>query len=90
MKIVDLAKEQLDLPTLLDIAQHEPVLLLTTNGEEFLLAEADDFEQEVAALRASYTFQAFLDERSRSPRTTSLDELEREIEQELAAQQSAE
>ena len=49
------------------MAQQEPVLLLTADGQEFVVSEADDFEHEVAALRASQAFQRFLDERSRSP-----------------------
>jgi hypothetical protein len=86
MRTVDLTKDPLDVPAVLNIAQQEPVLLLTADGQEFVVSEVDDFEQEVAALRASHAFQRFLDERSRSPRTTSLDELEHEIDQELTAQ----
>ena len=50
------------------------------------LAEADDFAQEVETLRRSQAFQRFLDERSRSTRRIPLEELEAEIEQELAAE----
>ena len=32
-------------------------------GQEFLLAEADDFEEEVEAFRKSVSFQQFLDKR---------------------------
>jgi hypothetical protein len=50
------------------------------------LAEADDFEREVETLRGSQAFQRFLDERSASTRRIPLEEIEAEIEQELAAQ----
>jgi hypothetical protein len=47
---------------------------------------ADDFEQEVETLRQSQAFQRFLDERSASPRRIPLEEIEAEIDQELATQ----
>jgi len=47
----------------------------------------DDFKQQVAGLRSSQAFQRFLDQRSISKRRIPLEEIEREIEQELAAQQ---
>ena len=46
---------------------------------------ADDFAQEVVALRSSQAFQRFLDQRSISKRRIPLEEIEFEIEQELAA-----
>jgi hypothetical protein len=58
-------------------------MLVTPDGKEFCIAEADDFEREVDALRGSRTFQRFLDERSASIRRLPLEEIEAEIEQEL-------
>ncbi len=51
---------------------------------EFLISEADDFDQEVATLRESQAFQRFLEQRRVEPAHISLDELEREIDEELA------
>jgi hypothetical protein len=90
MKMINLAEATLDITDLIILAQQEPILLLTANGQEFLLAEADDFEREVALLRASQAFQQFLDERSANKRRIPLEEIEREIEQELVAQQKSE
>lgn len=50
---------------------------------EFVLTEADDFEREVESLRRSSTFQQFLEERSKDQRRIPLEEVEREIEQDL-------
>jgi hypothetical protein len=86
MKMVNLEEEKLDLTTAIDLARREPLLLVTSEGQEFLLTEADDFEKEVDALRNSVAFQRFLDERSRSPRRFSLEEIEAEIERDLARQ----
>ena len=83
MKTVDLEKEKLDLEAVIKIASREPVLLVTPDGKEFCIAEADDFEREVEALRESRAFQRFLDERSASTRRIPLEEIEAEIEHEL-------
>ena len=47
-------------------------------------SEADDFDREVETLRGSKAFQKFLDERSKDKRTIPLEEIEKEIERELA------
>jgi PHD/YefM family antitoxin component YafN of YafNO toxin-antitoxin module len=86
MKTVSLQDEPLDLDALINMASKEPILLLTVDGKEFVLAEADDFEQEVETLRRSQAFQRFLDERSRSGSRIALEEIEAEIEQELKKQ----
>ena len=85
MRTVNLEKENLDLHAVIDLAGKGPVVLLTPDGREFVLAPADDFDREVEALRGSQAFQRFLDERSRSPQRIPLDEVEAEIEQELVA-----
>jgi hypothetical protein len=86
MRTIELDKEPLDLEAVIKLASQEPVLLVTPEGKEFCLAEADDFEREVETLRGSQAFQRFLDERSASTRRTSLEEIEAEIERELAEQ----
>jgi hypothetical protein len=83
MKTVDLKKENLDLEAVISLAKQEPILLLTSEGEEFFISEADDFEKEVEALRASEAFQRFLDERSERKDAIPLDEIEQEIEAEM-------
>jgi mRNA-degrading endonuclease RelE of RelBE toxin-antitoxin system len=87
MKTIDLEKEKMDLAEVIKIARREPVLLVTPDGKEFCIAEADDFEKEVEALRGSRAFQRFLDERSASARRIPLEDIEAEIEKELAKQE---
>ena len=86
MKTIDLEKEKMDLAEVIKIARREPVLLVTQDGKEFCIAEADDFEKEVEALRGSQAFQRFLDEGSASVRRIPLEDIEAEIEKELAKQ----
>ena len=86
MRTIDLEKEPLDLEAAIKLASQEPVLIVTLEGKEFCLAEADDFEREVEILRSSQEFQRFLDKRAASTTRIPLEEIEAEIEQELAAQ----
>jgi len=86
MKTVNLEEAKIDLTQAIELARHAPLLLVTPGGQEFLLAEADDFEKEAEALSRSVNFQRFLDERSRSPRRIALEEIEAETDEELARQ----
>lgn len=83
MKMITLDREVFDLPALLRMARQEPVLLITAEGEEFLLAEADDFAREVEELRASVSFQHFLEKRASDPDSVPLDLLEQLLDAEL-------
>jgi hypothetical protein len=84
VKTIHLTQQSLNVADLIALAKQETVLLVTADGQEFLLAEADDFEQEVAQLRSSQSFQAFLTARSLSQPRYSLEEIEQEIDQELS------
>ena len=86
MKTINLEEEKLDLEAVLSLSRQEPVLLLTPDGKEFCIAEADDFEREVETLRGGPAFQQFLEERSKCTRRVALEEVEAEIEKELAEQ----
>jgi len=86
MKTLDLEKENPNLEEVINLARKEPVLLLTSDGREFFVSEADDFEREVESLRGNRAFQRFLDERSACPRRIPLEEVEREVEKELSEQ----
>jgi hypothetical protein len=84
MKTVNLQEDKPGLEEVINLAGKGPVLLLTVDGKESLLSEADDFEEEAAALRASPSFRRFLDERSECKSRIPLEEIEKEIEKELA------
>ena len=79
MKTIDLRQQQFDLLEVIDLARQEPILLLTPDGLEFCLAEADDFEREVESLRQSRAFQDFLNARSECPGRIPLEEIETEL-----------
>ena len=81
MKTVDLENENLDLKAVISLAREGPVLILTPDGKEFFVSEADDFDKEVETLRASSAFQKFLDERSASKSRIPLEDIEKDIEE---------
>ncbi|HVT57063.1 MAG TPA: hypothetical protein VHR45_01570 [Thermoanaerobaculia bacterium] len=90
MKTVNLDEGKIDLEAAINLARKEPLLLVTADGQEFLLSEADDFEKEAQILRNSVSFQRFLEERSRSTGRISLDEIEAEVDRELAQAKNVE
>jgi PHD/YefM family antitoxin component YafN of YafNO toxin-antitoxin module len=83
MKSVDLRKEKVDLSQLLHLAEEDAVLIVAQNGHEFIVAEADDFDAEVEALRRSPCFQSFLDRRMSEKSRVPIEDIEKEIQQEL-------
>lgn len=85
MKVINLRDTKVEFNDLVKMAQEEPILLLTDGGGEFILSHADDFEQEVEALRKSPSFQSFLEERSKNSVRIPLSEIEKEIDEELGA-----
>jgi len=92
MKMINLAEQPIDITGILELAQEGPVVLLTADGREYVVAEADDFDHEVEQLRNSLAFQRFLDERSAyrtTKRRIALDVIAREIDAELAAHQAS-
>jgi len=86
MKTIDLEKEDVELSQIFNFAQEEPVLLVTDDGREFILSQADDFDTEVEALRNSHSFQKFLDERMKCKVRIPIEKIEKDIEKELNCQ----
>lgn len=87
MNVIDLTHEQIDMLHALKRAKAGPLILIGLDGQEYVLAEAHGFDHEVDELRASETFQSFLDTRLatkhlRRPVTDVLREIEAEIAQE--------
>ena len=87
MKRITITDETTDLDQVFALAENGPVVLLAPNGKEYVLAPADDFDQEVEQLRQSAAFQQFLEERSAQKRPRRpLSDIAREIEEEIANQ----
>jgi hypothetical protein len=85
MREIDLRQEQPSLSELLQFATDNPVLIRNQNGVEFILEAADAFDREVAELSRSRRFRSFLEERSKEPGKTRLEEIDRRLSQAEAA-----
>jgi len=83
MTTIDLSARQADLAGILRLAEKGPVLL-TDQGQEFLVSKADDFAAEIQALRQSARFQAFLDKRLSGAGWIPLAKIEKAIAADLA------
>src|SRR5262245_27348321 len=65
MKAIDLAAASPTLGEVLKLAGEENVILKTPEGREFVLAEIDDFAQEIALVRQNGELMQLLAERSK-------------------------
>ena len=79
MKVIELEARQPSLAALLKLAGKTNVVLKSARGREFMLAEVDEFTREVAMLRRSKSFRAFLAKRSSEPANISLAEVKRRL-----------
>ncbi|CAN5810133.1 hypothetical protein BH23PLA1_BH23PLA1_01510 [soil metagenome] len=79
MKTIDLAAQPLGLEDLLKLASKGGVILRTEDGKEFLLAEVDDLEEEVARIRQRPELLEFLEQRSLATRTHSLSDVRKAL-----------
>lgn len=79
MITLDLRYQQITLEELLHAARSETVLIVTEEGQRYILEAADDFDREVAALGSSREFLDFLAERRKEPGRIALEEVERRL-----------
>jgi hypothetical protein len=80
MKTIELTPDAPSLSDLVQLADHESIIIKTPEGKQFVLAEIDDFELEVEQLKRSKEFIAFLDQRSKERGETSIEQLRRELD----------
>ncbi len=79
MKTVDLSSTTPTVNELLDFAGEGLILIKTPSGREFVLAEVEDFEDEIARTRQNAELMAFLDERSRETVTYTLEQVREQL-----------
>jgi len=80
----DLAEQPITLDELLQLASKDVVRVIRSDGDEFIVAPEDTFEEEVERLGRSERFMRFLAGRSKSRAGRSLEE----VEQDLAARET--
>jgi hypothetical protein len=79
MKAVDLAQTEATLTEVLDLASKENIILRTTDGREFVLAEIDDFAREVALVRQNEELMRLLAERSQETKKHTLGQVKESL-----------
>ena len=80
MKTIDLSAEAPTLAELLRLAGEGSVILRTPQGREFVLAELEDLDAEVAQVLKNAELVQLLDERSRESKTHTLDQVRKELQ----------
>jgi len=75
MKTIEVPIESTLLITLLQEARQQNLILRTPDGVEFLLAEINDFDQEIQFTRQNQELMAFLNERGKKTKTFSAAEV---------------
>lgn len=79
MITLDLRKQNITFKELFRVADSDTVLIVTRDGQEYILESANEFEQEVARLGQSEKFMNFLAERRKESRRIPLEEVERRL-----------
>ena len=79
MKTIDLKEGKPSVDELLMWAKSEAVMIHGVDGAYFVLEEADEFEQEVAALGRSENFMKFLEKRSKEKGRIPIGEVARRL-----------
>jgi hypothetical protein len=82
MKTVDLSSEAPTVDQLVKLAAQENVILRTAEGREYLLAELDDFDEEIESIRRNQELMDFLDQRSHEAQRYTLAQVREILEHE--------
>lgn len=69
MKTLNISARAKTINTLLRKAQHGGLILRSSQGNEFVLAEVDDFDREVKLTRKNTALMKFLDRRGKQTKT---------------------
>ncbi len=73
MRTITVSRRARSVNALLKRARRENVILRSPEGEEFILAEVDDFNREIELTRQNKALMKFLDARARQTETVSLE-----------------
>lgn len=79
MKTIQVSKQSKTLNALLKRARHENVILRSAEGDEFILAEIDDFTREIELARQNKQLMKLLEARATKKATISVEEAKRRL-----------
>ena len=81
MRTVAISTESPDIRHLLELASEENLIIRTPEGQEFVLAEVDDFDREIELVRQNEELMEFLDRRSQETTRYMLDQVREKLNQ---------
>ena len=73
MKTISISRRAKTVNALLKRARRENIILRSPEGEDFILAEVDDFNPEIELTRQNRSLMKFLEARARQTETVSLE-----------------
>ena len=76
---LDLAEGDRSISEILELAKSEAILVHSTDGKDFVIEEADEFDREVAMLGASDKFMCFLEDRSQQEKDIPASEVSKRL-----------
>jgi hypothetical protein len=79
MTKLDVRQNPVSVDELLQLASGDAVVVVSRDGNEFLVEAADAFDREAAQLAGSEKFMSFLAERCKEPGSVPLEEIERRL-----------
>jgi hypothetical protein len=79
VKTIELAHSDLTVSELIELAEHDTLVIRKPDGTEFVLTAVDDFSAEVEVLSQNQEFMDFLAQRSRSTKRVSLEEARKRL-----------
>ncbi len=79
MKTIKVSKQSKTVNALLKRAREENVILRSPEGDEFILAEIDDFNREIELTRDNKQLMRLLERRAKQKATVSLEEVKRRL-----------
>ncbi len=80
MKAIDVSRTSPTLREVLELAGEHNVLLRTSEGRQYVLAEIDDFADEVAKVRNNKAIVRLLGKRSKEPAQFTLSQVRAELQ----------
>jgi len=79
VKTIDVSATGPTLHEVLKLADGDNIILRTTDGREYVIAEVDDFDREIALARQNEELMRLLEERSREEGSVSALEARRRL-----------
>ena len=79
MKTVNISTKEKTINSLLKKAQRGGLILRSPKGQEFILAEVDDFNREIELTRQNKALMKFLDSRGKRTKTIKTSEMKKQL-----------